>query len=385
MTINIRFVSKIYDNHSLAIVTRKMCLELIKNKDFSISIVPIDKFNPANKINKEELLSLKPHINKELKKCDIEVRHTYPPILMWPSEKNTKVVFIQPWEYNRIPMEWKSLFQDFADLVVTPSTWVANIYAHAGIDPDKIKVVPNGYDPKVFNKNYTESSILDKNRFNVTFVGNAQYRKGADLVLQAWHRSFVRADNAVLLVKDNPQIYGDSNLLENIIQMQYKSDCTKIIYNNDTLSEEEMAAVYKNTSILLHPYRGEGFGMHIQEAMACGAFPLVTGVGASNDFVDEVSGMKLNAKQNVIDANDPRYFIGKPGDSYTGMGSHFWVPEVDLNDLVNKLRGIYYHHERHTILNRVNNAKLFTWEVAANTFAKELVNLASSKKIARYA
>lgn len=379
---NIRIVSKIYDNHSLSIVSRKLALEFIRSKLANISIIALDKFNPDAKVSKDELKELKDYINKPMNKVDVEIRHSYPPILTWPEDPATKVVYIQPWEYNRMPLEWKNTFQDFADLVVVPSTWVANVYATSGINPNKIKVVPNGYDPNIFNKEDATTDLLDPSKFIFTFVGNAQHRKGVDVLLQAWHRAFVKADNAVLFIKDSPQIYGYTSLLENIIQMQYKTGCGKIIYNSDNLSELDMAALYKNTDVIVHPYRGEGFGMHLQEAMACGAFPLVTGAGAANDFIDGTCGMLLNARVQVVDANDPRFFIGKSGDSYTLQGMNFWVPDPDPEDLMHKLKFLYFHHERQKILDTVNTAsKLTTWEVAAKKLQEELLTLVKSKKI----
>jgi glycosyltransferase involved in cell wall biosynthesis len=372
--LNIRFVSKIYDNHSLAIVTRKLVLEFINNKWANISIVPLDRFNPAAKVSKEDLIKIKPFINKELKKVDLEIRHSYPPILTWPEDPNTKVAFIQPWEFNRMPYEWKDAFQNFADLVIVPSTWTSNVYINSGINPSKVKVIPNGYDPKVFNKDNSpvEKEFFDGEKCIFTYVGNAQYRKGVDVLMQAWHKAFVKADNAVLFVKDTPAIYGQTNLLENLISLQYKTGCAKIIYNDDNLSEQEMARIYKNTDVIVHPYRGEGFGMHLQEAMACGALPMVTGVGAANDFINETCGIKVNANGIFIDANDPKYFIGKPGDSYAMMGMHFWVPEPNIDDLAHKMRYIYYHHEREKVLSAVDNAKLTTWNEAAMKLKDEL-------------
>lgn len=381
--INVRFVTKVYDNHSLAIVSRKLCLQLLKNKDINLSIVALDKFNPEYKVNKDELLTIKPHINKDMVKCDVELRHSYPPILTWPSDPHTKIIYIQPWEWNRIPYEWKDTFQNFADAVFVPSTWVSNVYINAGINPDKIKIIPNGYDPKIFNKTEAETNLFDASKFIFTFVGNAQHRKGIDILFHAWHKAFVKADNAVLFIKDTPQVYGASNILENAIQLQYKTGCAKIVYNDDSLSEEEMAGVYKNTDVLVHPYRGEGFGMHIQEAMACGALPMVTGAGAANDFVNEVCGIKLNASQQFIDANDPKYFIGRAGDSYANMGLNFWVPEVSVDDLINKMRWIYYHHERKTVLSKVDNASLWTWETVAETFIEEITKVAAKTKSTR--
>ena len=238
--INIRIVSKIYDNHSLSIVTRKLCLQLIKNGWGNISIVPLDRFSPDAKVAKEELIAIKPFINKQLKKVDIELRHSYPPILTWPEDPNTKIIYIQPWEYNRIPIEWKNTFQDFGDMVIVPSNWVKEVYINSGINPEKIKVIPNGYDPKVFNESpsVNTNNFFDESKFVFTFVGNAQFRKGVDILLQAWHKSFVKADNAVLFIKDTPAIYGQTNLLENSIQLQYKSGCAKIVYNDNNLSSQ---------------------------------------------------------------------------------------------------------------------------------------------------
>ncbi len=380
--LNIRIVSKIYDNHSLAIVTRKLVLEFIRNKWANISIIPLDRFTPDAKVAKEDLVAIKPYINKDLKSVDIELRHSYPPILSWPTDPKIKVVFIQPWEYNRMPYEWKETFQNFADLVITPSTWTANVYLNSGINPEKVKVIPNGYDPKIFNRTASpvEQKLFDGSKFIFTYVGNSQYRKGVDVLMQAWHRAFVKADNAVLFVKDTPAIYGQSNLLENIISMQYKTGCAKIIYNDSNLSEEEMGSIYKNTDVIIHPYRGEGFGMHLQEAMACGALPMVTGVGAANDFINESCGIKINATGIQIDANDQKYFIGKPGDSYANMGLHFWVPEPNIEDLINKMRYLYFHHERDKVLAIVDNAKLTTWSEAGLKLKTELELLAENGK-----
>lgn len=372
--LNIRVISKIYDNHSLSIVSRKLCLEMIKN-GVNLTIIPLDRYNPHFKVSKDELKIIKPFINKELKQCDIEIRHSYPPILSWPSDKNTKIVFIQPWEFNRMPFEWKDTFQNFADAVFVPSTWVSNIYINAGINPEKVKVVPNGYDPNIYNTKevaISDNKFFDANKFIVTYVGNGQYRKGVDILIQAWHKSFVRADNAILFIKDTPQVYGQSNILENIIQLQYKSDCAKVIYNDDSLTEEEMSMIYKHSDLIVHPHRGEGFGMHIQEAMACGAFPIVPCMGATEDFVNDTCGMRLNVRQTFIDANDQRFFVGKSGDSYSNMGMNFWVPEVDADELAQRMRMIYYHHDRKAILDKVSNASLWTWDVVAKQFIIEL-------------
>jgi glycosyltransferase involved in cell wall biosynthesis len=105
--------------------------------------------------------------------------------------------------------------------------------------------------------------------------------------------AFKKYDNAKLIIKDNPKVYGQSNVLQEIIKMQYKTGCAEIIYLDQDLSDEEMSNVFKASSVVVHPYRAEGFGMHIQEAVACGCLPMVSANGPTDDFIPNDIGIKL--------------------------------------------------------------------------------------------
>jgi glycogen synthase len=37
-----------------------------------------------------------------------------------------------------------------------------------------------------------------------------------------------------------------------------------------------MSNVFKASKVIVHPYRAEGFGMHVQEAVACGCLPIIS-------------------------------------------------------------------------------------------------------------
>ena len=58
-----------------------------------------------------------------------------------------------------------------------------------------------------------------------------------------------------------------------------------------------MASIYKNSKFLIHPYRAEGFGMHVQEAVACGCYHLLPDVGPHNDFIPEEAGLDFKQTQ----------------------------------------------------------------------------------------
>ena len=54
----------------------------------------------------------------------------------------TKIVYIQPWEWSRVPFEWQYKWETFADAVITPSQWTANVYSEGGLSPSKLIVIP---------------------------------------------------------------------------------------------------------------------------------------------------------------------------------------------------------------------------------------------------
>jgi len=357
----IEILGKFYDQHSLAIINRYLALELSQYMD--VCITPTDQFDSKYKIEKETLQELQKLQAVELENIDIQIRHTYPPIWRWPEKcENMKIVFLQHWEFSKVPLEWQNKWEQFADAIICSSSWTGERILDAGIHPDDLYAIPVGYNPAIFNTIDTgECALLPKDKFNITYVGCGQYRKGVDIVMESWVQTFVKADNVRLLIKDSPIIYGKNSLLFETIKMQYKTGCAEVIYNDDLLSEKEMANLFKNTDVLVHPFRGEGFGMHIQEAMACGAYPVVSGGGGPSEFVTNDCGMLISTKMGVINITDGNVMAAKPGDSFTGMGAHAWVLEPHKEDFAEKMRILYHHHERESVLQQVKNANLFTW------------------------
>lgn len=381
----VEIVGKFYNNHSLSIVNRNLAIGLHK-AGRSVCITPLDGYDPEFKVNKEEVKILKQLEAVDKEHIEIQIRHTYPPIWRWPSDKKTKVVYIQPWEFTKIPIEWQYKYETFADALIVPSNFTKEAFVNAGIKPSKIFTVPNGYNPDIFNKkegNDVSDLNIDKDKINFLFVGNAQWRKGLEILLNVWSKTFTKADNARLIIKDNTSVYGKTNLLNELIKIQYKTGCAPITYIDDELSDERMADVYKACKILVHPYRAEGFGMHIQEALACGCLPIISDNGPTDSFVPKDIGFRIPVNRIPIDITNSKIFAMKPGDAMTGMGGHAFVNEPDANGLQQTLAFAYHGHNNEPFEKVKDYETTNTWDNVSNDYIKVIDKIISNPEIRR--
>jgi len=370
-SMNIEIIGKFYDNHSLSIVNRYLALELSKYGKIFIS--PIDSFNAEAKVDKkilEALEKLRP-TKEDTAVPNIQIRHTYPPIWRWPHSNDTKVVYIQPWEFTKVPFEWQYKFETFADALITFTRWTGAVYQEGGINPERLFCIPIGYDPDTF---YVDRETPKRDNYTFLFVGCDQYRKGFDILLKAWANAFKKEDKVELIVKDTPQVYGKTTLQEQLIKLQYTNNLAKITYIDDAYSEKQMADLYRNVDVLVHPYRGEGFGMPVQEAIACGTIPLVTGGGCTDEFVTDY---KIQSSQKLVDINT--IFAGKPGDSFNLMGSHTWLIEPDVTDLIQKLKMLYDTKKRAI----PKSSRIKNWEEVGAMYNTALKQIHEYPKIKR--
>jgi len=378
----IELIGKFFDNHSLTLINRNLALELSKTHD--VFITSLDSYDPAHGLNKNTVKVLKELQQKDHSKeeINVQIRHSYPPIWQWPTKENTKVIYIQPWEYPKIPFEWQYKWETFADHVIVPSNYIRDIAIRGGLNPNKITTVPNGYNEKIFNqsaKPLTKYGI-DPNKFNFVYVGNSQWRKGLDLLINTWHKCFKAYDNARLIIKDNPQIYGKNNVLNEIVKMQYKTGCAKVTYIDDALSDEEMAGLFTASKVVVHPYRAEGFGMHIQEAAACGCLPIVPDKGPHQDFLSDDIGLRIQTKPSAVDITSGQIFAQKPGDAFTMMNSHTIMNEPDGQSLQKMLQWIYHSHDRTEFFKKVKETSFpNTWESVTKSYVKVIEDLHAGK------
>jgi len=277
------------------------------------------------------------------RQLDLTIRLCWPPDFRRPTRGRLAVVF--PWEYRGLPRHWVREINRNVDEVWTPSRFVAWELDRAGVERDRIRVIPNGIDPEVFTPHGPVIDIPGARGFLFLFVGGAIARKGFDLLLDAYGEAFTSSDDVSLMIKEfgSSAFYSHNSLLSATRRFASGSRLPHLILNTETMDDATLAAVYRRSHCLVHPYRGEGFGMTIAEAMACGKPVITTGCGPSVEFCSEDTGWLIVAEPALVLDEPPPL-----GEMTEPLG---WF-EPDFEELVRTMRYVYEHRDETALRGR---------------------------------
>jgi glycosyltransferase involved in cell wall biosynthesis len=239
------------------------------------------------------------------------------------------------WETDTLPP--KSVPQlNRCGLVIVPSSWGARSFRDNGVTVP-ISVVPLGYDPTLF-----ATSDGDRSRGACVFgtagaLDEGGLRKNVQRVIDLFRQAFPTGSGVRLRVKITPNsppvnTHGDSRV--------------DVLAGH--LDPPMLAAWYRSLDAYVNASAGEGFGLHLLEAMACGV-PLISstfgGVGA---FFDGRVGYEVKYRP-----------VGAWNSIYRGTWS-----DPDDGDILANMRRVYQRREESRQRGRAaaERARQFRWE-----------------------
>lgn len=363
--------------HSLAHVNREFALGLMETDEVDLTLIA-NEVPELDETADPRFPALTRYLGKPLPApVDVHVRHAYPPQFEPPSEGHW--VMIQPWEFGGIPQAWFPSMRDAVDEIWAYTQFVRDCYLQSGIPADKVHVVPLGVDTQTFTPEGPRTELPTRKRFKFLFVGGTIYRKGIDILLDTYLKTFKASDDVCLVIKDFcvKTSYRENTFPERIRQAQANPDNPEILYLSDDLSSDGLAALYRACDALVHPYRGEGFGLPIAEAMACGLPAILPNAGACLDYCDEESALLVPARTVRLEETSdlPPTQVG------------YWVSEVPPGALAKAMLNLWQNPERGKDIGRRASERIhreFTWEQATQK-AMERLRALREKPILRFA
>ncbi len=282
--VKINWEGSLFVHHSLGMVNRELLSELILDNRLSLGHVAYeqDQFLPEHNSKYQNLLKIH---NRRVDGATVHIRHRWPPDFNRPDVE--KFILMQPWEYGSLPVEWMDKIQENVDEVWVYTSYLKMCYVRCGIPEEKVHVVPCGVDPLQFNPRKEPLKLVKdaaNERFCFLFNGGTTLRKGIDILINAYLSEFKADEPVCLFIKDSP-VYA-KGLAPRIKELSLRNDIASIFYTDENIDHSDLAGLYTACDCYVHPYRAEGYGLPVAEAMACGKPVIVTGAGACLDFVE---------------------------------------------------------------------------------------------------
>lgn len=208
-------------------------------------------------------------------------------------------VAVRPWDFGPYPRRWVEVVSANFDELWVHSTWARRCAVAAGIDASAVRAVPLGVDPAVMCPDGALSAIVPEDHVVFLFAGAAVVRKGVDVALAAYRDAFDAGDRVCLVVKDHTGdvFYDRQTLRDEILAAADDPAGPRIVYIDEYLPDDGLAALYRRADLLVAPYRAEGFSLPILEAMACGTVPLVPRFGACLDYCDDETALFVEPRR----------------------------------------------------------------------------------------
>jgi len=142
-----------------------------------------------------------------------------------------------------------------------------------------------------------------------------------------------------LVIKDMGvgSFYGGQTAEKLLAAARAQPHAPEIEYIHRELTAAEMASLYSACDCLVHPFRGEGFGLPIIEAMAHGLPAIITGYGPVLDYASEETAY-------LVPAREVR-FAAKQVDGEETV-DYPWLVEPDIDVLRSLLRQVMEQPEQ---------------------------------------
>ncbi len=281
-------------HHSLANVNCEVAVLLAGRDGIDLGLVPYERHCFSDDVD-PRYRAIACRLGRRPARVHCHVRHRWPPDFTRPDEG--AFVLVQPWEYGWAPVSWVEAVAETVDEVWAYSTFVRDVYVRSGVEPGKVRVVPLGFNPERFNPGIEPLPLGTEKSFRFLFVGGAIERKGFDVLLRAYTREFTADDDVCLVVKDF--FYGGSGG-ELVRALRRDERAPEILYGYGSMDPTRLGGLFTACDCYVQPYRGEGFGLPILEAMACGLPVIVTGRGAALDYCTEQTAYLVPAKETLF-------------------------------------------------------------------------------------
>lgn len=210
-------------------------------------------------------------------------------------------------ETDAIPRDWVH-HANVMDELWTPTEFGRQAMLASGVKRP-VHVIPLGVDVDHFHPGAKRVPHPDG---NFVFVANFEWseRKAPELLLRTFNTSFRRGEPVVLVCKilNTDQRVDVPNLIR-AMELDENGGRIHLIYNRH-FPHYQLATLYRSADCFVSASRGEGWGMPVLEAMACGLPAIATDWGGHTAILDPADSFPLRTRGLVPAVRSHSYYKG---------------------------------------------------------------------------
>jgi glycosyltransferase involved in cell wall biosynthesis len=250
------------------------------------------------------------------------------------------------------------------DVLFVTSEWGRSVAIDNGIDPDAVAVMPLGVDRAIFY-----DVPLDGGGPTVFVnVGKWEYRKGQDVLLEAFGRAFSPGDAVELRLRShNPWSAADDSRWMELCKRSPMTDHITALPR--TPSQSGVADMMRAADCGVFPARAEGWNLGALEMLSCGRHVIATGYSATTEYLDRSNALLIDVDE-LEPAADP---VWMPVYTQHKTGDWARLGDDQLDQLVDHLRTVHERKQAGTLgINEagIRTAQRFPWERTAQNIVQ---------------
>ncbi len=363
----------------MATVNRELSLRIIQDTRIDLKITTRDGKKTISPSDDPRFAKLVERFVRaeDVNPSSIAIQSGWPPILA-PIVPGGKWIMTQPWEFGIIPKQWAENATSALgpSQIWAPSRYVRKTYTKAGVPQKNIVIVPHGIISNRFSRKPKDDMFPTAKKFVFMYRGGMLARKGADLLLKAFLETFSEKDPVTLLIHGNYEDFHKT-AIERAINFPEKN-APHVIFTKEIYSTEDSIRMYHNADCFVAPYRSEGFGLPILEAMAAKLPVIVTAYGPALDFCNNDNSYLVKAQE--VDCRDwpcadTSVFHHRTDDKPT------WS-KPDVEELKRIMRHVYENQKeakKKAVIAKRWVESFWTWERASKILVTQLHKVILSK------